>query len=430
MRKIKKSCIAFLFASGLTACGGGGGAEGGESEPSPPVPSNSRIISGAIQELSAGKVRVNGQWFNVSGAKIQYANDAWVESLQVGMDVEIAARVDQAEIITLNPLLTGQLASVAAARGTTMLWSVNGIPLDKVEQAQSAGNWVMVFGDYDSQGVVVTRELLPLATRPTWIEIEGRVQGHNSAAKRFTLGQLQVEYQGAHIEDGGVQEGRWVEVFGRLAGNVLQATELDFDDIADLPDQSELEGWVHYFDKASGLLELDRQRQIMVTAQTRFDGGSLANLQAGIRVEVEVRNDGVGLVATEIEFDDEASSAPGLSEQFKLAGAANWNGQQLTINSIPFQLDSMTHFEDGLNQSALDGRWVELSGIIRQGVNLVREIESEIQDGELELTGQVKGNTLWGYSGGDGSLQQFAGQWVAVDCYFDGNVLTNCRRDD
>lgn len=427
MSKIKPLVALFLTA-GLTACGSGSESDG--NNPTPPAPLNNRVVSGAIQDLSADKARVNGQWLDVSRAEVLYAKDVWAEPLQVGMDVQIVALADQAKTITLNPLLTGQLVSTGTAHSTTTLWSVNGVPLDKIEPSLSSGSWVMVFGDYDNEGTVVTRELSPLASRPAWIEVENRVQGHDSTAQRFILGQFQVNYQGAHIEDGPVREGRWVEAFGRVAGNELQATELDFEDAADLPDQSELEGRIHYFDQASGLLELDRQRQVWVTAQTRFEGGSLADLQTGIRVEVEIRSDGTSLIATEIEFDDDAPSTPSMSQQFKLAGTANWNGQQLTINSIPFQLDSMTRFEDGLNQNNLDGHWVELDGIISQGMNLVREIEHDTLDGELELSGQIKGNTLWGYTAVDGSLQPFAGQWVEVDCHFDGNVLSNCRRDD
>ncbi|PJG60715.1 hypothetical protein CUC53_00525 [Aeromonas cavernicola] len=137
-------------------------------------------------------------------------------------------------------------------------------------------------------------------------------------------------------------------------------------------------------------------------------------------------------MATEIDLEGKRQPILTAGQQFKLAGLASWDGEQLTINGIPFLLDGVTRFEGGLNQSTLGGRWVELDGIVNQGMNLVREVEPDVQDDELELTGTVSAsdNSLWGYHAADGSLQRFAGQWVALDCDFDGNVVSNCRRDD
>lgn len=424
--------MAILLGLGLSACGGGG-SDSGDSTPTPPVQS-SRVVSGAIEEVSGERIRVNGQWFDLTAAEVRYANDSWAEPLQVGMDVQVVARAEQADSVTLNPLLTGQLMQNGAARGTAgragESWSVNGVTLDKVESGLSVGNWVMVFGDYNSQGTVVTREMSPLATAPVWIEVENRIQGLDSAAQTFMLGQLKVNYQGATIEDGPVQEGRWVEAFGRLEGNLMQASELDLEDQDSLPDQSEIEGRVQYFEPLSGLLELDRQRQVWVTPETRFDGGGSADLVVGAEVEVEVKQGASGMMATEIEFDDDGQPAPTPGQQFKLSGLADWHGGRLAINGIPFEIDELTRFEDGLTQDNLDGRWVELDGIVSAGLNLVREIEPDSEDGELDLLGQVTGSKLWGYAAADGSLAPFEGQWAELECRFDGNLLSNCRRDD
>ncbi|MCS3461349.1 DUF5666 domain-containing protein [Aeromonas sp. BIGb0445] len=434
-----KPWVAILLGLGLSACGGGGGDSGdsGDSQPTPPVQASSRVVSGAIEEVSGERILINGQWFSLSGAEVRYGQDLWTEPLQIGMDVEVVARGEQADSVSLNPLLTGQLvmdsatpvARGAAARAAAV-WSVNGVVLDNIESSLSAGNWVMVFGDYDSQGRVVTREMSALDTAPVWIEVENRIQGLDSAAQTFMLGEIQVSYQGATIEDGPVQEGRWVEAFGRLEANMMQASELDLEDQDSLPDQSEIEGRVQYFDPLSGLLELDRQRQVRVTSQTRFEGGSSADLVVGVEVEVEVKQGSAGLMATEIEFDDDGQPAPTQGQQFKLSGLADWHEGQLAINGIPFEVDELTRFEDGLTRDNLDGRWVELDGIVSSGLNLVREIEPDSEDGELDLLGQVTGGKQWGYSAADGSLAPFEGQWAELECRFDGNLLSNCRRDD
>lgn len=428
-----KPWVAILLGLGLSACGGGGG-ESGDSQPTPPVQASSRVVSGAIEEVSGERIRINGQWFDLTAAEIRYANDVWTQPLQVGMDVQVVARAEQADTVTLNPLLTGQLVQNGVARGTAgragESWSVNGVMLDKVESGLSAGNWVMVFGDYDSQGTVMTREMSALDTTPVWIEVENRIQGLDSTAQTFMLGQIKVNYRGATIENGPVQEGRWVEAFGRLEANLMQASELDLEDQDSLPDQSEIEGRVQYFDPLSGLLELDRQRQVRVTSQTRFEGGSNADLVVGAEVEVEIKQEASDLMAVEIEFDDDGQPAPVPGQQFKLSGLADWHGGRLVINGIPFEIDELTRFEDGLTRDNLDGRWVELDGIVSSGLNLVREIEPDSEDGELDLLGQVTGGKQWGYSAADDSLAPFEGQWAELECRFDGNLLSNCRRDD
>lgn len=415
---------------GLAACGGSDSNDDNSGSQPPPV-ATSRVVSGAIQQLDSQRIQVNDQWLELSGAKVQYANDAWAEPLQVGMDVQVVATAEKADTVTLNPLLTGQLA-INATSGTTGTWSVNGIQLDHVEAGQNAGDWVMVFGDYDAQGHVLTSEVTALTSAPAWVEVESRIVGLDSTTQTFLMGQIKVSYAGAQIEDGPVQEGRWAEAFGRLQGDQLQASEIDMDDQDSLPDQSEIEGRVQYFDQVSGLLELDRQRQVWVTDSTRFEHGTQANLQAGVEVDVEVKQGSQGTVAVEIEFDDDDQTAPPPTpnQQFKLSGLADWEGQILSINGIRFELDELTRFEDGLTKDNLDGRWIELDGIVSAGLNLVREIEPDEQDGSLDLLGQVTQGKLWGYRASDNSLANFEGQWADLDCHFDGNMVSNCRKDD
>lgn len=413
---------------GLTACGGSDDNDGNSSS-QPPLVANSRVVSGAIQQIDGARIQVNDQWLDLSGAKVQYANDVWAEPLQVGTDVQIVATAEKAETVTLNPLLTGQLA-INTTRSVARSWSVNGIPLDQVEAGLNAGDWVMVFGDYDTKGQVLTREVTSLTSTPVWIEVESRIVGLDSTAQTFLMGQTKVAYAGAQIEDGPVQEGRWAEVFGRLHGDQLQASTIDMDDQNSLPDQSEIEGRVQYFDQASGLLELDRQRQVWVTDTTHFKNGSQTNLQVGVAVDVEVKRGNQGIVALEIEFDDQTTPPSTPNQQFKLSGLANWNGQILTINDIQFELDGLTHFEGGLTTNNLDGRWIELDGIVSSGLNLVREIEPDEQGNNLELLGKVAQGKIWGYQATDNSLTSFEGQWADLDCYFDGNMVSNCRKDD
>ncbi|WP_395948454.1 DUF5666 domain-containing protein [Aeromonas mytilicola subsp. aquatica] len=413
----------------LTACGGSDdGEDSGSTQPPPTI--SSRVVSGTIQQLTGERMQVNHQWIELVGAKVQYADDMWADPLQIGMDVEVVVTADKADKVTLNPLLTGQL-EIDDTRSENGIWSVNGVLLDKVEVGQNAGDWVMVFGEYDAQGRVITSEVTVLISKPMWFEIENRIVGLDSTTETFLMGQFKVSYAGAHIEDGPLQEGRWAEVFGLLQGEQLKAGKVDIDDRDSLPDQSEIEGRIQYFEQSTGLLELDRQRQVWVTGTTRFENGSQANLQVGVEVEVEIRLGSQGMIAAEIEFDDGHTPSPPIpNQQFKLSGLADWDGGVLTINGIRFELDELTRLGDGLTKDNLDGRWVELDGIVSAGLNLVREIEPDEKDDSLELRGLVSLGQLWGYRASDNSLENYDGRWMDLDCHFDGNMISNCRMDD
>lgn len=414
-----------VLGVGLSGCGGSDGDSDNSSSSTPPPVENQRVVTGAIQAIDGDTLKVNDLTFNQAGVKPEYAGSPLLEPLEVGMEVIVTATGTNAKQIEVNPLLTGQLKS--AALKSSANWQVNGVPVNYKGAAPAEGDWVMVFGHYEQNGSVAASDLVQLSQQPTWIEVENRITALNESTTSFTLGSLSVNYGAAQIEDGPLVEGRWVEVHGHLNGNNLSAKQIDVEDWDEWPDSSELQGYVSYFNPVDGLLELDRQRQIWVTSATRFEGGSKADLQPGRLVEVEVAN---GNKAAEVELEGGSVPPSTGGGQFQLSGMANWHNERLTINDIEFTVDSMTRFEDGLTRDNLDGRWVSLEGMMQSGLNLVREIEPDEQDGSLDLQGQVAQGKLWGYRASDNSLASFEGQWADLDCHFDGNMVSNCRRDD
>lgn len=410
---------------GLSGCGGSddGGDSSGSSTP-PPVESQ-RVVTGAIQAIDGDVLKVNDLTFSQAGVEPEYAGAPLLEPLEVGMEVIVTATGTNAEHIEVNPLLTGQLTSIT--RKNAASWQVNGVPIHYEGSAPAEGEWVMVFGHYEQNGSVAASDIAQLSQQPTWIEVENRITALNESTTSFTLGSLQVNYSAAQIEDGPLVEGRWVEVHGHLNGSNLSAKQIDVEEGSEWPDNSELQGYISYFNPVDGLLELDRQRQVWVTSATRFEGGNQADLQPGRLVDIQVAN---GNQAAEIEFEGGSVPPATGGSQFKLSGLADWHNERLTINGIEFTVDSMTRFEDGLTRDNLDGRWVDLEGMVQSGLNLVREIEPDHQDNSLELTGPVSNSTLWGYRAADNSLNSWEGLWTDVDCHFDGNLLSNCRRDD
>lgn len=118
------------------------------------------------------------------------------------------------------------------------------------------------------------------------------------------------------------------------------------------------------------------------------------------------------------------------SAEFKLTGRTTWQLGQLMVNGIPFVLDEGTRFKDGLSEDDLGGRWVDLEGVVEEGVRVIREVEALDEEDEMELEGPVAQGRIWGYVTSDDSLAPFEGRWLELECKFDGMRLSRCRQDD
>ena len=118
------------------------------------------------------------------------------------------------------------------------------------------------------------------------------------------------------------------------------------------------------------------------------------------------------------------------SAEFKLTGRTTWQLGQLMVNGIPFVLDEGTRFKDGLSEDDLGGRWVDLEGVVEEGVRMIREVEALDEEDEMELEGPVAQGRIWGYVTSDNSLAPFEGRWLELECKFDGMRLSRCRQDD
>ena len=118
------------------------------------------------------------------------------------------------------------------------------------------------------------------------------------------------------------------------------------------------------------------------------------------------------------------------SAEFKLTGRTTWQLGQLMVNGIPFVLDEGTRFKDGLSEDDLGGRWVDLEGVVEEGVRVIREVEALDEEDEMELEGPVAQGRIWGYVTSDNSLAPFEGRWLELECKFDSMRLSRCRQDD
>ena len=221
----------------------------------------------------------------------------------------------KAERIATNHLLLAPVEGVNAADGTFAALSqliitdagtvFAGVTIDTLV----AGDNVEVFGVRDA-------DLSIRATRVERfddieeIELTGPISNLDENAMTFDIALLTVDYSGAVIEDeigDGLSNGLMVEVETDQAPlndlMVAKGVEVpDPDILADPGDALDMEGFITETISAEEFV-LNGVQQVLTTPETRFEGGTAADLVVNARVDVEGPLDETGtLIADEVEF--------------------------------------------------------------------------------------------------------------------------------
>ncbi|MCG9965656.1 MAG: DUF5666 domain-containing protein [Shewanella sp.] len=413
----------------LTACG----SDGSSTDVTPPPANLPAKVMGTVTQVSADhqQITVNGYKINIANADIRYQQQPLdAKAIQVGMRLDLVNQGQQAKTVAVDPALVGEISAINQNNIT-----VNGIQLAVVSASQyKKGDWVAVNGYPTAVGKWQV-ESINLFPNFAIAEIEGRVTGLDPVAQQFRLGSALIDYANAELE-GQLAEGAWVEVEGQQDGAVFKAHEVDVEDASDVPtfNEMELEGTVTWVNQDKSQFELNSRTRLYVTEQTQFEDGNRSNLLEGKRLEVDIQSTAQGLWAKEVDFEssDAGGPLPDLGNKFELEGRATLDSNnQLQINGFTFIIDARTQFDDGLTLATLDQKWLQIEGVeLADGQWLVKEIDLEQQSNELELTGKVSQNSLWGYHASDASLATFDGKWVNVECQFDGMQIHSCRIDD
>ncbi|MEW6268848.1 MAG: DUF5666 domain-containing protein [Thermodesulfobacteriota bacterium] len=308
-------CGAFALASIALAasCGSsarlGGGISGTSS------------IVGAIAGF--GSIVVNGIALDVDGASITIEGDPATEAdLRLGMVATVRGTLDAdgrtgvADVVAVEDLIEGPIEAIDRTRRTLRVLAqtvlldpaVNGTVLEPTAFADLViGDDVEVSGFLDADGRIrATRVQHKQAD--VEIEIKGVVAELDRAAQIFALGALTVDYAGALLEGlppGGLADGLFVEVEAEEppVGDVLIAVgiELPASEV-DAGDGLDVAGFVTAVLSADEFV-LNATQRVRLTSDTRFEGGTRADVVPNAALEVEGRADAGGvLVASEVEL--------------------------------------------------------------------------------------------------------------------------------
>jgi hypothetical protein len=419
----RKSLLPAGIALLVAACGSGGGggsddSPGGvppTSSPPPGAAQKTVFVTGAISGF--GSVIVNGVRYDTTGTQVQIDDrPGSLSDLRVGHVVRLEAQVDdrgQARAVRIEEdhLLRGTVQTVDAAGGVVAVagqWvrvdddtsfddSIGGRSIAGI----AVGERLEVHGFTGSDGQArATRIERPDASEVD-VEVTGLIANLDGAARRFRVGSLVVDYSSATLEEfgaAGPREGDLVEVKGRdfLSGGALRATRVQREDgpaMGATNSEVEIEGLVTSF-VSPGDFRVAGQR-VSATAGTVYRGGTAADLALDLKVEVEGRMDGNGvLVAAEIAFKRAPSVR--LSAPVEAVSVADGTVRALGVTIV---VNASTRREDKEGDDfffALDdlriGDWIEVHAYpdsAGSGRVIATRLERDEPEDDVELRGRA-----------------------------------------
>lgn len=306
-----------------------------------------------------------GNMVQVSG--FRDANEQW-RATYIGLTA--AAFVDgetEVEVkgtlsgLTGNTFMIGTLSIDASALDILALSNGSYV---KVEGVSFGGGGELIASEIDAEGAELGVEDADEA------ELQGLITAVNSADE-FVLGTQIVRIgAGAEFESGtatDIRVGLRVEVEGSVAGGVLTADKIDFEE------DIELEADVSAVDMGAGTLILaGLDLEVSVNdALTEIDGASgLADIQVGDHVQLRARSTASGGVeATTLDVDS-------ASDIVVLRGVIDTlSGSMVTVLGVDIDLSLVAEGGDEVLAQAVAGDAVELEGTLVDGVVLWESVE-------------------------------------------------------
>jgi Domain of unknown function (DUF5666) len=365
----------------MTACGGGG--SDGAAPPTPPTGGSGRAFTqGAISGF--GSVIVGGVRFDDSSTSV--LDDDGVrhgsDDLKLGMSVAIDSSVPvngsaTATMIRFGSEIVGPVTAVDAAGSSFTLigQTVDVTPATVFDdslrggmQAIFAGLVLEVYANYDAATGRYVATRIEDKNNANEYRVRGIVQGLDSTAGTFRIGDALISYASARR----VPNGHWVRaklrtapVAGAWVANEvdggLRGADDDNDDIGDF-DEAEVHGTIDSF---TSLARFSVNGLPVDASSASFPEGQ-AGIALGAFVEVEgaVRN-GV-LIAGNVTLEDEhGGRGDDDDERFELHGAISAldaADRSFMLRGVKVSYAGTVTFDDGSEADLRDGAQVEVKG--------------------------------------------------------------------
>ncbi|MFZ3464263.1 DUF5666 domain-containing protein [Vibrio harveyi] len=414
---MKKLALVAAVGLALSGCGGssGGNSSNGGSVTPPVTEPSVASVTGSIEKINGDQITVNGRPFTVESVKFNNTtlpNFTFTPDMtNMMVQVNTAEKASSAKVV-LEPTMAGL---VTYRNGTS--FAVNGITLEYAELSSdiAVGDWVFVSSlptanaGYKVLSVVELDVVDEYPILADHYEIEGRIASINTNEKMFVLGSnINVYYGNAHLLMGGLKVGQWVEVEGHTTGDFFTATKVELDgyDLDDTFENSDIEGIITSVENLHtgkpsfslnyrGSFETDSSTCYRLDDSYRCDSNLKSKLKRGVEVEVTSKYVLGQRIASIVEFDQpdwDDNESIWQGNEFECEGIANYdanteiftmqyceNGADQPIANKAVVIDAQTRFE-GVSQQYLDGRRVEVEGVIINGQNIAREVEAEDHD--------------------------------------------------
>ena len=418
--------MQYLTAAGvmtLTACGGDSQTAGidGSGAPSPGV------SAGPINAF--GSILQNGRRYIVDdNTQVRIDdNPSTSDLLEVGEFVVItSSSIDRsgnpiADSVTQETLLKGSITDIDTgnqrfnALGQTVQVRANtvvdtrftsaiiGTDFDRLE----IGDGVEVSGYIAADGMIIAT-YIGYEDNVSEPRVVGKVSNLDSEALTFEINGLEVNYNTASLSDlpGDVLANDiTVRVRGTLNGGTLEASVVKgfssgFDDLDD-GFEAELKGVITEVISPSQIAV--NGIPVSIQPDAEFSGGDAGDLIVGAIVEVEGSWSGSGILADEVEFEQEDNI--GIDAQITAITATNLTLNEGTISALGLNLvsNTSTRYEDdseadepffGLDDLAVND-YVELRGYQSDNTLVLTEVTRIDLELPLEvaLRGPVTGTT-------------------------------------
>ncbi len=399
----KLALISVVIGVALAGCGGSSDNssknENSNSGNSTVMPDTSIGSVGAV-DVQQNTIVVNGNTYGVS--KVVYGPvELGLANLQPNMTVRVdskstalrsasASSAADTVVVTLEPTITGRITAVDHTKKT---FSVNGFPLEFADLNSDIelNDWVVVSSrptadaGYTVLSVVEIDVDKDYPSLGDYYEMEGLISSIDANASTFQLGaDITVSY--AKLDN--LKVGQWVEVEGKLEGDIFIASEVEIDNYEELQGESEIEGIVTWVANDYSEFSLNYRGAFIVNDTTRFEDGVKTDLKMGREVEVTSAVVDGKRVVTEVEFDDDDNSSDWGGKEFECEGVvSNYDmnartfqvarcedddDKEMTNNTVV--IDAQTRFED-IDELNLNGAKVEVEGVIINEQNIARKIE-------------------------------------------------------